>query len=590
MKFLSKYKWHIISIVVIFTIGYFIGNSGDKRAPANQQEEQIAHDHEETQLWTCSMHPQIKMEEPGQCPICFMDLIPLEQSEGEENEYQISFSESAIKLAEIQTTTVKRGEAIKKLRLAGELALNEQETVSVTADVAGRIEKLYVNFTGEEVKVGDPLYNFYSPDLYAIQEELLQQKQIFERTNKQTYSKMIAPIREKLSLFGLTKNQIDEIENSGEAEEYVTIYSKYSGTVIQKYVNEGDYVKMGTPLFEISDLQTLWLQLEAYELQINWLKPGQPVTFSLKSRPGREFSGEIDFIQPVLDPATQSSQVRVVVENHDSQLKPGLFAKATIHTPINSDGELASSPLVNYADLPLLIPSSAPLLTGNRAVVFVEHQKEDKVTFEAREITLGPKVGKHYVVLSGLEEGEKVVTAGNFKIDSALQLEGKFSMMSVQDEKQKPSASHSAVFIPVYTEYFNLQEALANDDFSMSKMHYRKLYEIIENLEVNHNELPQDKLLKWKSVKDNILNNHQPELTTIEKLRSNFEIISDNLIELAKSFEQVGDLKFNEAYCPMAFGNKGAYWLQKENQIANPYFGAKMLRCGEIKRNFGSDK
>ncbi|MFP4547830.1 MAG: efflux RND transporter periplasmic adaptor subunit [Fidelibacterota bacterium] len=587
MKFLSKYKWHIISVVVIFIIGYFIGNLDDETAPTNQQDEQVIHDHEETQLWTCSMHPQIKLEEPGQCPICFMDLIPLEQSEGEENEYQISFSESAIKLAEIQTTTVKRGEATKKLHLAGELALNEQETVSITTDVAGRIEKLYVDFTGEKINPGDPLYKFYSPDLYAIQEELLHQKQIFERTNKQTYSKIVATIREKLSLLGLTEKQIDEIENSGKARENITIYAKHSGTVVRKNVNEGDYVKRGTLLFEISDLQTLWLQLDAYERQVNWLKPGQSVTFSVKSRPGKEYPGNIDFIQPVLDPATQSSQVRVVVVSHDSQLKPGLFAKATIHTPINRAGELASAPLMNYADLPLLIPSSAPLLTGKRAVVFVEHQKDEKVTFEAREIILGPKVGKHYVVLSGLEEGEKVVTAGNFKIDSALQLEGKFSMMSVQDEKQKPSTNHSAVFIPVYSEYFNLQEALANDDFAMSKMHYRKLYEIIENLAVNHNELSQDKLLKWKSVKDNILNNYQPELTAIEKLRSNFEIISDNLIELAKSFEQVGDLKFNEAYCPMAFGNKGAYWLQKENQIANPYFGAKMLRCGEIKTNFG---
>ncbi len=587
MKFPSKYKWHIISIVVIFIIGFFIGNLGDESAPTSQQDEQIIHDHEETQVWTCSMHPQIKLEEPGQCPICFMDLIPLEQSEGEENEYEISFSQSALKLAEIQTTPVKRGQAAKELQLAGELTLNEKQTVSVTADVSGRLEKLYVDFAGAKVNIGDPLYKFYSPDLYAIQEELLQQKQIFERTNEQTYSKIIGTIREKLALLGLTKKQIREIENSGKASEYVTIYSKYSGTVIRKNVNEGDYVKTGTQLFEISDLQTLWLQLEAYEQQITWLTPGQSVTFTVKSLPGKEFTGNIDFIHPVLDPATQSIQVRVVVENREMRLQPGVYAKATVHSFVNAKGELATGQLTDYADLPLLVPASAPLLTGQRAVVFVEQKKDEKVTFEAREIILGPKVGKHYVVLSGLEEGEKVVTSGNFKIDSALQLEGKFSMMSVQDEKKTPSSNHSAVFIPVYSEYFNLQEALANDDFAMSKMHYRKLYEIIENLDVNHREFPQDKMLKWKAVKESILNNQQQEFATIEELRTNFETISDNLIELAKSFEQVGDLKFNEAYCPMAFGNKGAYWLQKENQIANPYFGAKMLRCGEIKTNFG---
>ncbi len=587
MNLLLKYKSTILWIIIIFFIGFFIGKWGRSVSPKPAQTAEVAHDHKKTDLWTCSMHPQIKLEEPGQCPICFMDLIPLEKSGGEDNQYQVSFSESAVKLAEIQTAAVKRKRAFKTIDLAGKLALNEKQTYAIASDVNGRIEKMFIEYSGEKVTFGAPLYTIYSPALYSIQEELLQQVQMYERTNKQIYKHTAQTIKEKLALLGLMQKQIQTLEKNQQAKKKITIYAKHSGTVINKNIKEGDYVKQGTVIYKIANLDTLWLQLDVYEQDIGWLKIGQAVQFSLKTAPGKQFTGEIEFIHPQISVTNQSARVRVAVPNSAKQLKPGTFARAEIKVAVDASGKVAPKTIQSAVDLPLLIPASAPLLTGKRALVFVRKNQSEKAIFEAREVTLGPKVGQYYVVLSGLKAGDQVVYSGNFKIDSAMQLAGKFSMMSIEDEAQNSKNENGNVFIPLYLSYFNLQEALVQDKFDRAKSHYHELYDKIDELSVKHQPFSHAKIIKWKIIKTDLLDHQAVNVATLGTLRQQFKVISANLIDLAKIFGQIGDLKFKEAYCPMAFDNQGAFWLQKNEQIANPYYGAKMLRCGEIKTNFG---
>jgi len=580
MKFLTNHKSKIywLILIVVFSIGYFIGKP--TKVNTNHNDHELVLD-KETGLWTCSMHPQIKYEEPGQCPICFMDLIPLEKSDGDENEYQISLSESAIKLAEIQTSKVVRKNAFRELRLSGRLVLNEQETYTISSDVNGRIEKMFVDFTGEKVNVGDPLYEIYSPELFAIQEELIQQVKLFEHSN----NRILNSIRKKLELLGLTKSQIDKIEASQIANERITIYSKATGTAFQKLKMAGDYVKVGEMIYQISNLEKLWLNLEVYEQDIDLVQVGQTVNFHLKNNPAKEYSSKVEFIHPVSNKQTYSTGIRVLVEN-PGDLIPGFYANATLKSEVDASGSPLNKQIINFGDLPLLIPTSAPLLTGKRAIVFVKIQKDDKTIFEARKVKLGPKVGEYYVVLDGLQQNEEVVTSGNFKIDSAMQLEGKFSMMSMKDEKPEFNQDNAGILIPIYNHYFDLQESLMSDDFPSSVKNYEKFYATLKDLEIT--DLFNEKLLKWKSVSANIIESESSNFQDIDVLRENFEVISNNLIDMAKSFGNVGDLTFHEVYCPMAFGNTGASWLQREKQLANPYFGAKMLRCGTVKSTFGS--
>lgn len=580
----SKIFW--IGLVIMLILGILIGKSGESNEVVDNHE----HSQDETGLWTCSMHPQIKLDKPGQCPICFMDLISLVKSGNSENENQISISEAAAKLVEIQTSKVVRREAHHEIDLAGKIQLNEKKTITISADVNGRIEKMFVDFVGEKINPGDKLYEIYSPELYTAQEELIQQKKMVEQSQSESNLKALAAIRDKLELLGLTSDQVHKIKDSRKANETIVIYAKSGGTVLIKSKNKGDYVNVGNPIYEISDLSELWLQLDAYEKDLVYLTKNQQIDFTVKSLPGEKFKGTIEFVDPVINPQTQSARVRVVADNSVGKLKPGSFVNAQLKVVMDKDGALVKNKLNSYEQLPLLIPESAPLLTGKRAIVYVKVDNSEKVTFESREVQLGPKVGDNYIVLAGLKEGEEVVTKGNFKIDSAMQLEGKPSMMSVQDEKAQETENNLDAFIPLFNEYFSLQEALAGDDFSISKMHYRNLFDKLNAFKIGHSKMEHEKMLKWMAVKRNLLDNQKTAFVDIEALRTNFEILSDNLIDLAKTFGNVGDLTFNEAFCPMAFGNKGAYWLQKGDKVFNPYFGAKMLHCGSIKTKFNPEK
>lgn len=431
----------------------------------------------EATVWTCSMHPQIKLPKAGKCPICFMDLIPLDSGDDDEGGVrELSVSENSARLMEIETVPVERRFVTANVRMVGKIDYDETRVSYITAWVPGRLDRLFVDYTGVRVKKGDHMVSLYSPELLSAQEELLQAinaTKELERSDvsivRDTTEATVTAVREKLRLWGLTPEQIADIEQRGRPDDHVTVYAPSGGIVVHKNVQEGMYVNTGTRIYTIADLSRVWVNLDAYESDLAWLRYGQQVQFTTESYPGKIFAGSISFIHPVLNEATRTVKVRVNVPNEDGRLKPGMFVRAKAEATIAAGGRIMDAalagkwispmhpevvkdrpgscdvcgmPLVRAESLgyvgseptpddkPLVIPASAPLLTGKRAIVYVQVPDKERPTFEGREVVLGPRAGDYYLVESGLTEGERVVTRGAFKIDAELQIRAQPSMMT----------------------------------------------------------------------------------------------------------------------------------------------------------------
>lgn len=585
-----------------------------------------------SEVWTCSMHPQIQKPGPGKCPICGMDLIPVrdDSGSGEDRPRAMKMSESAKALADIQTEAVRREYPTVEVRLVGKIDYDETRVRSLTARFPARIDELYVNFTGVNVEEGDHLADVYSPELLTAQRELL----TAYRNNPDSTTTQIA--KEKLRLWDLLPEQIESIIESGEATDHFVLRAPVGGVVVSKNVKEGDYLKTGQPLFKIADLDELWLFLDAYESDLAWLRYGEDVVFNVEAYPGETFHGRISFIEPEVNRTTRTVSVRVNVANLDGRLKPGMFARGLVKPRVAASGAVFSkefagkwiSPMhpevlkdgpgqcdvcgmdlvpveslgyVDDADVeaPLVVPVSAVLRTGKRAVVYVEIPDTEKPTFEGREIALGPRAGKMYVVSEGLLEGERVVTNGAFKIDSALQIMAKPSMMSPEGGGSVPGHNHGGGAAPAggtdhsghqmsaeipnidpgevqksIDHYFKIQGALAGDDLIAAHNAISVMLEAVGHTsglaQVLHPMLAIDSL---------------------DALRKpHFEVLSNTMIDAIKSHEDEFQSQYYVKHCPMVYPDRGADWLQSSEATRNPYFGAAMLGCGETKGILGVGK
>ncbi|MDR1119599.1 MAG: efflux RND transporter periplasmic adaptor subunit [Dysgonamonadaceae bacterium] len=386
-------------------------------APSSDQHDDTAQTHSEaSQIWTCSMHPQIRQDKKGKCPICAMDLIPLKTGGGGSEAIDtdaIILSEEAAALANIQTTIVGRSNPKMELSLYGVIQANERTAHSLVSHINGRIEQLHVNFTGENVRKGQVLASVYSPDWLNAQQELLEAIKIGS-----AQPAILQAAREKLRSWKLTDTQIAAIEQSGKVSPFVDIIADASGVVIAKNVEEGDYINPGSILFKLADLSSVWAMFDAYEADLPYLKIGNKVEYTLQSLPGKTFRGNITFIDPVLDKTTRTARIRVETPNSGLQLKPEMYAHATVNAILQQSGH------------PIVIPKTAVLWTGKRSIVYLKQAHTNVLAFTLREIEIAATPGHSYIVLSGLSEGEEIVTSGAFTIDASAQLEGKRSMMN----------------------------------------------------------------------------------------------------------------------------------------------------------------
>lgn len=362
-------------------------------------------------IWTCAMHPQIRSDKPGLCPLCAMDLTPLNQDAVMVDPNTITMTGDAARIAEVQTTVVTSGKPEKEIRLYGKIQADERLVQTQPSHLAGRIEQLMVNFTGEQVTRGQVIARIYSPSLVTAQQELFE-------VLKMKDTLLISAARDKLRQWKFTDGQIAEMENSGKTKSVFDVTATVSGIVTAKKVNTGDYVQQGSALYEIADLSHVWALFDAYESDLSWIKTGNQVTFSLQSIPGKAFAGVVAFIDPTINTQTRVAQLRVDVANAGGLLKPGMFATGRIMTKLSIQGNS------------LIIPKSAVLWTGPRSIIYIRVPGAAEPTFLLREITLGPDLGDYYVILDGLEAGEEIVTNGTFNIDAAAQLMGKASMMN----------------------------------------------------------------------------------------------------------------------------------------------------------------
>ncbi|WP_224489924.1 efflux RND transporter periplasmic adaptor subunit [Robertkochia flava] len=529
------------------------------------------HEHEtETgvaQMYTCSMHPQIMQPEPGDCPICGMDLIPAETGADGLAVNQFRMSEQAVALANINTTTAgSNSEGASSIRLSGKIVANEKNTLVQAAYFGGRIEDLYINTTGEAVRQGQLLATIYSPELVAAQQELLTAAGL-----KENQPALYKAVRNKLKLWKLSEKQISEIETRGRVQEFFPVYANISGTVTEKLINEGDYVKQGQPLYRIANLNSVWAVLDAYENQLAVLNEGQTLNITANAYPGKSFESSIEFIDPLLNTANRTARVRAELENTEGLFKPGMFIKAT--AGVGED--LSNSGIV--------IPKSAVMWTGTRSVVYVQPDTNEPV-FELREIELGGEMNDAYEVLAGLEQGEQVVTQGTFTIDAAAQLQGKPSMMN-REEKQDASGNEPLVLPgsfqktlwPLISAYIQMNEYFVNTDAQGVKQQARKVLSEYEKLDISILGEAESKLVKQAGQMITAIGNNEE----IESQRAHLVILSDVMVTLAKSMDELPE-KLYVQNCPMANQNKGADWLSTTEEVLNPYYGEVMLNCGSV--------
>ncbi len=435
----ARFVVPVVAVVLLIVLVIALGGRRDGAPEAGTAE---SADEMQATTWICPMHPQIRQPEPGDCPICGMDLVPIETEEEEdEGERRLTVSEAGRKLMEIRTSPVERKLVGVEVRLLGRVDYDESRVSRITAWVPGRLDRLHVDSTGDVVEAGDPMVDLFGPALVAAQEEIIQSSQALRGAEERgsepavaSASATLEAVRERLRLWGLSEEQIRGIEERGKAESHVTILAPSGGTVIEKNATEGMYVSTGTVIYTIADLSVVWVELDAYESDLALLAEGQHVVFEAEAYPGEPFEGRVAFIDPILDPATRTVTVRVETENAGGKLKPGMFVRGVVHAMPQTHGDQA----------PLVIPASAALVTGKRAVVYVEIVGMDRPTFEGREVVLGTRAGDYYVVASGLVEGERVVTEGNFKIDSALQIRAKPSMMNPEGETAPPVEGQGA--------------------------------------------------------------------------------------------------------------------------------------------------
>jgi len=562
-----------IAVIVGLLAGYLIfGESTEKTSTENSI---ISDDHDHTgeslaQMWTCAMHPQIMLPEPGDCPICGMELIPSETGADGLAMNQIKMTKNAMALANIETVKIGNTNTDTKnaISLSGKIKINEEANSIQASYFDGRIERLNIDFVGQEVKKGQLLAAIYAPKLVAAQQELITAASL-----KASQPQLYKAVRNKMQLWKLTESQINGIENSGKVLENFPIYATVSGTVSEKLSSEGDYVKQGQPILKVSNLNSVWAEFDVYENQIAQFRIGQNIEIISTAYPNNAFNAIISFIDPVLNTRTRTVAIRAVLKNNEGLFKPGMFISGKIESSTSSESG------------GLTIPATAVMWTGERSLVYIKNNPNEPV-FEMREITLGNRNGHTFTLVSGLENGDEIVTNGTFTVDAAAQLQGKKSMMNKDRGTTEIAAPAMKMVLPqqfqvsfkaAIDHYIELKDAFVDNNTkqisSLAKSTSQKLKSIdLDGL----GKMEKSHLSKSIEMLDAIGNN-----PNLENQRSHFVILNENFVPLAKNTERLSEKLYIQK-CPMANSNKGAFWLSNQKEIRNPYYGKEMITCGSI--------
>lgn len=559
-----------IAVVVGLLVGYLIFGGNNEATSASE------HDHSAEvasgEMWTCSMHPQIMQQEPGSCPICGMDLIPADNAGEGLMANQIKMTENAMILAGVETVQVGAAtDGEENIKVSGKVAVNQESDAVQSVYFDGRIENIFVNFEGEEVRKGQKLATIYAPALVSAQQELLT-----AATLKESQPQLYKAVRNKLKLWKLSEAQIDQIESSGQVQENFPVYANVSGVVSEIMVEEGDYIKTGSPLVKVANLNSVWAIFDTYENQLSLFDEGQTLNVTTTSYPNETFPAKVSFVAPTLNKNTRTLEVRAELDNTRSMLKPGMFVQAEVEVQDNQEGGV------------LTIPESAVLWTGKRSLVYVQPNPDNSI-FEMREVQLGNLRNGDYVVNSGLESGDLVVAKGTFTVDAAAQLQGKKSMMNQDGETMKMgNGAHSSMTMEFSQEaqgkfgdllkvYLDLKDALVASNQEQTQTWAQKgagMASEISNMQMD--DMGKTHMSKLAEQFRDMASKNK-----LENQRDVFVRLSQNMIQIGRQMKNL-DTKLYVQRCPMANNDKGADWLSLEEEIRNPYYGDAMLTCGSV--------
>ena len=567
---MNKYVIYILILALGLFGGWVIFGESTNNSKVNTSDSRN-HSHKSSEaFYTCSMHPQVMRPEAGDCPICGMDLIPAEAGGDGLAMNEITMTKNAMALANIQTTIVGDGARNddSQISLSGKITENGDETATQSAHFDGRIEKLYVNSLGEQIRMGQRIATVYSPTLVAAQQELITAFRI-----KETQPQLYKAVRNKFKNWKIHGEILDKIERTGEVVEQFPIYSHVSGVVSKIDVNEGAHIMDGMPIFEVSNLNSVWAEFDAYENQVAQFKIGQSIKIVSNIYPNKIFDAKVSFIDPVLNSLTRTVTVRAVLKNNGGIFKPGMFVTGEI------EGESES------ISGQLNIPASAVLWTGERSLVYVKTKPVESV-FEMREVTLGNRSEDAFTIVSGLQDGDEIVTNGTFTVDAAAQLQGKKSMMNQGDEKTIEVMSETRMELSKniqnairksLTNYLAMKDAFVEGDAKKVSQFAKTTLQILATIpESNPGQIEKKHLAQIKKMLNEIAENN-----SIKNQRAFFVVLNQNMVPIVMNIDDLNPEVFVQK-CPMANNNEGAFWLSADEEVRNPYYGEQMITCGSV--------
>lgn len=573
---------------------------------------------EATVVYTCPMHPQIKLPQMGDCPICGMSLVRREAGAAGATG-TVSLTPRQIQLAGVRSEKVIERPLVSVIDTVGRIDYDERRLAKVTAWVEGRIDRLEVNFTGVTIDKGHPLVDLYSPPLISAQQEYIEALQAYEtvkdspiRETRNRARDLIRSTRQRLLWWGLTESQVDEIAKTRKVRSHITIFAPIGGTVIHKHVVEGQYVKTGDTLFEIADLSRVWMYADIYESELpSLLRPrqgdfyecpmhpevrggpadrcptcGMPllrrspkIQLSITSRsyPGQVFTGTVEFTDPFVNPRTRTLRIRCTIENPDLQLRPEMYVRARI--------------LLHEGRLPAL-PESAVIHSGKRRIVLIDEgggtfrpvlvrlgrmwlHEEGHVPTEEQALPFHRGLRRYHEVLAGVKPGDRVVTSGNFLLNSESQIQGALEhLIGPEEEEKAPEAKgpfHEAMR-RVIQEYLRIHAALAADSIKT----LGPATAILERIQAASAAAATG---EDRSFAESLVNpaKRLAAETDARKIREAFGDLSDALLRYWRSSGSHPGMDVHVAYCPMV----KRHWLQEGRSIRNPY-DPSMPGCGVI--------
>jgi Cu(I)/Ag(I) efflux system membrane fusion protein len=571
-----------------------------------------------------------------------MELVAATTSGGTDlDDISIKINSAQRRLSNIETAEVKQEPVVATIHTVGSIAIDESRMATIASYIDGRLERLFADYTGVDVAEGDHLAVIYSPELYSAQVEYMEtRKAIREMSSaalaavREAQTRLATNSRHRLVELGMTAEQIIELEQTDEAKSRLTIYTPIGGTVIEKLAVEGKYVTAGEPIYRIADLSTVWLVLELFPEDAARIRYGQRVEAEMQSLPDQVFEGRVAFIDPQVNPRHRTVGVRVEFLNDEAKLRPGDYANANIFLPVGQTGEVYDAYLAGrwispmhpqiiselpgkcticgmdlvptseygYSNTPVAqpvsryVPRSAVLMAGSNSVVYVESEPG---RFEIRPVIIGPILRDKVIIVAGLEPGERIATAGNFLIDSQMQLAGKPSLidpsraMAGKVPRKKPlkftkvrvahvPGATGSQLESLYDVYFSIQQSLAAD-LAPTAADATKLHRLATALAANL-AIPSDARAQLSSISRHSQHLHHLDL---DKARLDaFRPISHSIVALAVSVRgDAAGRTFHHMFCPMVKGGAGD-WLQATGLLRNPYFGSQMIGCGEVIREF----